>query len=286
MAESHLFLPDIRMPDVDTPGVLGSVMLLLLLIGVLTGLTTVLFGFGGGFVTVPVIMWVELAAGGDAGRVAVATSAVVIVTGAAVATLATPCDVLGRLRGRRLLLVLLGAGGAAGAIVALHVPARIASVGFVAYLAVTIVDVLVRPGFLRPAVSADERARAIPDVLGFPIGTIAAFLGVGGSVMTVPLLRRSGLPMGIATALANPLTLAVSVPATVVFLTANAASVPDGVLMIGAVDAGAAALLLVGAVPTIILLRRRPPRIPDRVHAWTYLALLVAAAASMLPRVL
>ncbi len=281
-----MFPPVIRMPDDPDPGVLGSVMLLLLLIGVLTGLTTVLFGFGGGFVTVPVIMWVELAAGADAGRVAVATSAVVMVTGAAVATLATPRDVLGRLRGRRLLLVLLGAGGAAGAAIALHLPARIASVGFVVYLAVTIVDVLVRPGFLRPAASTDRRSRAIPDVLGFPIGTVAAFLGVGGSVMTVPLLRRSGLAMSVATALANPLTLAVSIPATVVFLTANAAAVPGGMLMIGAVDAGAASLLLLGAIPTIILLRRRPPRIPDRVHAWTYLALLVAAAAAMLPRVL
>jgi hypothetical protein len=85
--------------------------------------------------------------------------------------------------------------------------------------------------------------------------------------------------------LANPLTLAVSIPATAVFLTAGGHASSGGVLMIGAVDAGAAGLLLLSAVPTIVLLRRRRPRIPDRVHAWAYLALLIAAAIAMIPRI-
>ncbi|MGQ4443800.1 sulfite exporter TauE/SafE family protein, partial [Streptomyces violaceoruber] len=51
----------------------------LLGIGLLTGVTTVLFGFGGGFVAVPVVVWTDSALGADAIRVATATSALVMV---------------------------------------------------------------------------------------------------------------------------------------------------------------------------------------------------------------
>lgn len=266
---------------------MGSVtVLVLVLIGVLTGLTTVLFGFGGGFVTVPVIVWADAALGPAAGTVAVATSAIVMVVNAAVATTATPRVVLARLRGRGRLLALLAAGGLLGALAAMAVPADVPSWGFVIYVAVTIIDVLVRPGFLRPA-HDDTLRRPIPTAAGAPIGAVASFLGVGGSVMTVPLLRRAGLPMGHAAALANPLTLAISIPAALVFLFSRHAMALDGAVFgVGVVDIGAAAFLLMGAILVIVILRRRPPRIPDRAHAWAYVALLVvvllAMAASLL----
>ena len=44
----------------------------LVLIGCLVGLTTVLFGFGGGFVTVPIITLVDADLGHDTARVAAA----------------------------------------------------------------------------------------------------------------------------------------------------------------------------------------------------------------------
>ncbi|NEC73847.1 sulfite exporter TauE/SafE family protein, partial [Streptomyces rochei] len=50
---------------------------------------------------------------------------------------------------------------------------------------------------------------------------------------------------------------------------------------VGLVDPRAAAALLLGALPVIAVLRRRPPRVPDRVHAWTYVALLGAVAVAM-----
>ncbi|MFJ4166551.1 sulfite exporter TauE/SafE family protein [Microbacterium sp. NPDC089698] len=261
------------------------IILTLLLIGAFAGLTTVLFGFGGGFVTVPVIVWADAAAGSDAGTIAVATSAVVMVVNAAIATAATPVAVLGRLRGRRMLLLLLAVGGLSGAAIASVVPAAVVSWGFIAYLAVTIVDVSVRPGFFTRATraSAPRGTARIPSSYGLPIGAVASVLGVGGSVMTVPLLRRSGLPMSEATALANPLTLALSLPASIAFLALpHAAPVHAPFLSVGLVDIGAAALLLAGAIPVIVVLRRHPLPIPDRVHAWTYLALLVTVLAAML----
>ncbi|MEU4842340.1 sulfite exporter TauE/SafE family protein [Nocardia testacea] len=140
------------------------------------------------------------------------------------------------LRSRGPILGLLAIGGLLGAALALAVPAEVSSWGFVIYIAVTIIDVLARPGFLRSAGAAHEDVSrpAIPTTLGAPIGAIASFLGVGGSVMTVPLLRRAGLPMGQAAALANPLTLEIGIPAAVVFLAArHAADIHGAVLRSG-----------------------------------------------------
>ncbi|MET9196274.1 TSUP family transporter [Streptomyces olivaceus] len=273
----------------------------LLGIGLLTGVTTVLFGFGGGFVAVPVVVWADAALGADAIRVATATSAVVMVVNAAFATAVTPRRVLAALRGGGPLLLLLASGGAAGALAARLAPAGLIRWAFVGYVALTVVDLLLRPGFLRPRTTAAPAGaepgsrpgagpdpvapRPLPALVGAPVGAVAAFLGVGGSVMTVPAMRRSGHSMHVATALANPLTLAVALPAAAVFLSgagspAAAHAHPD---LVGLVDLRAAAALLLGALPVIAVLRRRPPRIPDGAHAWTYVALLGAVAVAMLP---
>ncbi|MFF8817121.1 TSUP family transporter [Leucobacter sp. NPDC015123] len=267
-------------------------ILLLVFIGVITGTTTVLFGFGGGFVTVPVLLWVGASAGADAAVTAVATSAVVMAVNAAVATAATPPAILAELRGTSRLLGLLGLGGAFGAIAAANAPAALIMWGLVAYLAVTILDTVARSGFLRPrrmtanrsGSDADAQRFAIPATLGAPIGALASFLGVGGSVMTVPLLRRAGMPMMTAAALANPLTLCVSVPALAVFLLTPHAAGSGGVLTFGAVDVGAAALMLAGSIPVVVIWRRRPPRLPDRLHAWGYVGLLGLVLAAVLTR--
>ncbi|MEU6508960.1 sulfite exporter TauE/SafE family protein [Streptomyces sp. NPDC046942] len=259
----------------------------LLGIGLLTGVTTVLFGFGGGFVAVPVVVWANAALGADAIRVATATSALVMLVSAGFATAVTPRRVLSALRGSGVLLVLLAAGAAGGALATRLAPAGQARWGFVAYVALTIADLLLRPGFLRSrgqAEAAGGTPRPLPAVLGVPIGAVAAFLGVGGSVMTVPALRRAGHPMRVATALANPLTLAIALPATALALYGGSGIAAAGThpRLVGLVDLRAAAALLLGALPVIAVLRRRPPRIPDRAYAWAYLGLLGVVEAAML----
>jgi uncharacterized protein len=258
--------------------------LLIFVIGAVAGVTTVVFGFGGGFVAVPVIIWADASLGGVAPTVAVATSSVVMVINAAVATAATPPAVLARLRRSAPLLALLAAGGAAGALLAHLAPAAVISWGFIVYLLATIADVLLRPGFIHPAKAPEETAgtHPIPTALGAPIGTIASFLGVGGSVMTVPMLRRAGFGMRTAASLANPLTLAISLPACLVFLLISHPAGTRGAALAGVVDLHAAAALLTGAIPVVIVLRRRPPRLPDRVHARGYVVLLVVVLAAML----
>lgn len=256
-------------------------------VGLLTGVTTVLFGFGGGFVAVPVVVWADAALGSDAMRVATATSALVMVVSAGFATAVTPRRMLLALRGSGRLLVLLAAGAATGALATRLAPADLARWAFVAYVALTITDLLLRPGFLRSHARVDSASgspRPLPASMGAPIGAVAAFLGVGGSVMTVPAMRRAGHTMQVATALANPLTLAVALPATAVSL--GVAAVPAAtaarVHLVGLIDLRAASALLLGALPVIAVLRRRPPRIPDRTHAWAYIGLLGLVTVGML----
>ncbi|WP_029391130.1 sulfite exporter TauE/SafE family protein [Streptomyces xiaopingdaonensis] len=259
-------------------------------IGLLTGATTVLFGFGGGFVAVPVVVWADAALGDDAMRVATATSAVVMVVNAGFATAVTPRRILVALRGSGPLLALLVLGASVGACAARVAPPDLARWAFVGYVGLTVGDLLTRPGFLRPRpeAAAERGARPLPAALGAPVGAVASFLGVGGSVLTVPTMRRAGHPMGVATALANPLTVAIALPAAAVFLAAEAAvplrgSATGEMPLVGLVDPVAAGALLLGALPVIAVVRRRPPRIPDRVHAWTYIGLLVVVALAMVP---
>lgn len=266
---------------------MASVDILALLgIGLLTGVTTVLFGFGGGFVTVPVVVWADAALGADAMRVATATSALVMVVNAGFATAVTPRRVLAALRGSGPLLLLLAAGGAAGALATRHAAPGLVRWAFVAYVALTVVDLLLRPGFLRPRAPAGatpDAPRPLPVFVGAPVGAVASFLGVGGSVMTVPAMRRAGHTMHVATALANPLTLAIALPAAAVLLAGaeGPATAHTPVHVVGLVDLRAAAVLLLGALPVIALLRRRPPRIPERTYAWTYIALLGVVTVAM-----
>ncbi|WP_410661198.1 sulfite exporter TauE/SafE family protein [Amycolatopsis sp. lyj-112] len=256
--------------------------------GCLSGVTTVLFGFGGGFITVPVVYGFALAGPGQAlgaMHVAVATSTAVMVINAGSATLAQLRA--GRLRKEYLwpLIAFIGLGSVLGSFAATMAGESVLRWLFVAYLALTIADSVVRKGFVsRPP---DTRPRALGSLTttagGTGIGAVASFLGVGGSVLTVPLMRRKGLPMAEAAALANPLSLPVAVIGTAVYAFA-ATGTPSGSAHLGYIDLIAAGALLCGSLPTIAVTRRVVGRIPDRAHAIAYLALLGAALIAIVVR--
>lgn len=263
-------------------------LLVLVLCGCLSGATTVLFGFGGGFVTVPVVYAATAATAGTAAmHVAVATSAAVMLVNASVATIAHLRS--GGLRTEYLhpLTLCIAAGAVAGAVTATAASDRTLHLLFCAYLVVAIADIVLRRGFLTRAASRSGRPRTPGMVAsvagGTGIGAVAAFLGVGGSVVTVPLLRRRGLPMTEAAALANPLSIPVAVVATIVYSLAALGHSGHG--RIGYVDPVAALALLAGALPAIALVRRSLVRVPDRLHAIAYpiflaIVLIVMAATA------
>ena len=265
--------------------------LLLALFGCMTGITAVLFGFGGGFVVVPLLYRMLMASHGtddpvsqSAMHIAVATSTCVMIVNATIAT--------GKHRRagnliRHYLWPLggfIGVGAVVGAVAAMWASGEVIRYAFIAYLGVTIADCLLRRGFLTASDTAIPRRLGRAEVSGggVGIGTIATFLGVGGSVMTVPLLRRCGLSMSQATSMANPLSLPVALAGTLTYMAMAGFTEFDlGPWFVGYVDVLAFAVLTVGSLVGIRLATPWIGRIPDRTHARVYIGLLVLVMISM-----
>ncbi|WAJ42694.1 sulfite exporter TauE/SafE family protein [Mycobacterium sp. Aquia_216] len=253
-------------------------VLLLVAVGCVTGVTTVLFGFGGGFVTVPAVYAaVQATSGTDAMHTAVATSAAIMVVNASSATIASAR--FGLLRREYLWPItgFIAIGAALGAVAASWAPETLLRGLFAAYIATAIIDCVARKGFLSNSAAPGAKGslgRGMSTLGGIGIGAAASFLGIGGSVITVPLMRRKGIRMADAAALANPLSLPIAVVGTAVYLLASPAAIHPG--QIGYVSLTAMAALLAGSVPTIALARRVLAgwKIPDRAHAVAYLTLL------------
>jgi uncharacterized membrane protein YfcA len=264
--------------------------LLLALFGCMTGVTAVLFGFGGGFVVVPLLYGMltlshDVGVSASAMHIAVATSTCVMIVNALLATAKH------RRKGNLIRHYLwplggfIGLGAMVGAGAAMFASGDFIRYAFIAYLAVTIADCLLRRGFLRQDDRRQARHLGGTEVVGggIAIGLIATFLGVGGSVMTVPLLRRCGLSMSQATSMANPLSVPVALAGTLTYMImAGFADVDLGVWFIGYVDLLAFAILTAGSLLGIRLATPWIGRIPDGLHARVYIGLLVVVMLSML----
>ncbi|MDT8904975.1 MULTISPECIES: sulfite exporter TauE/SafE family protein [Pseudomonas] len=265
--------------------------LLLACFGCLSGVTAVLFGFGGGFVVVPLIYrWLMArhandAIGESAMHIAVATSTCVMIVNALVAT--RKHQRAGQLLAHYLwpFGAFIALGAALGAMTATWMSGEIIRYVFSAYLALTILDCLLRRGFLtRQSYVVPRSLSTLETTLGgTAVGIIATFLGVGGSVMTVPLLRRCGLSMSQATSMANPLSLPVALAGTVTYMALAGLTGADlGPWFVGYVDLLAFAVLTLGAVLGIRLAMPWVGRIPDRLHARVYVGLLMVVMGAML----
>jgi uncharacterized membrane protein YfcA len=268
--------------------------LLLALFGCMTGVTAVLFGFGGGFVVVPLLYRMLTASHGtddligqSAMHIAAATSTCVMIVNALMAT--EKHHRAGHLIRHYVwpLGGFIGIGAIIGAVAAMWVSGEVIRYAFIAYLGVTIMDCLFRRGFLTQSDDAIPRRLGTTEVSGggVGIGAIATFLGVGGSVMTVPLLRRCGLSMTQATSMANPLSLPVAVAGTLTYMAMAGVTEFDlGPWFIGYVDLLAFAILTVGSLLGIRLATPWIGRLPDRMHARVYICLLVLVMLSMCAR--
>lgn len=261
---------------------------LLGLFGVCAGITTLLFGFGGGFFAVPLLYALLLASHSSgsamaehAMQIAVATSAAVMIFSSALATWRH--HRAGTLRWDlvRPLAPAITLGALFGAWAALYVSSAWLRGLFIAYLLLSLLDAALRPGFVRgPNRPMREMSRANAALAGVPIGALAALLGVGGSVMSVPLMRRRGASMRTATAMANPLSLPMALAATLVYALVPATGLGAGVL--GYIDLRAALVMAAGAWLGMHLAAPLLGRLPDTVHARAYLGLLAGVLLVML----
>jgi uncharacterized membrane protein YfcA len=257
-------------------------LLILAAFGCLTGVATVLFGFGGGFVVVPLVYHVLISvhSPGESGydsamQIAVATSTAVMMVSASIATFKQ--HRAAKIVGGYIwpLAGYIALGSVAGAMLGSAMSSDGVRIAFMVYLGLTIADCLFRDGFLRSAGHTKRIVRAIP-VKGVTIGTVATMLGVGGSVMTVPLMRRAGLSMAQSSALANPLSVPVALVGSLMYAVTGqveTAGINNGFL--GYIYLPAFGLLTVGSLIGVRLALPLAGRIPDKLHAHIYIALLI-----------
>ncbi|AIX73956.1 MAG: sulfite exporter TauE/SafE family protein [Mixta calida] len=258
-------------------------LMIIALAGFTTGITTVLFGFGGGFVVVPFVYQLlvrqpQLA--GSAMHIAVATSTAVMIFNAGWVSYQNWRA--GRLSSSILfpLLWFIAMGAVAGSWLAGILSEALVRALFILYMLATIGDCLLRKGFFSG--SAPRRLTLLTvTVGGMLIGMIAALLGVGGSVMTVPLLRRHGHAMRACISAANPLSLPVALCGAVTYAISGWHKIPAGGF-VGFISLKILGLLLVTGWAGIVFSRRTIPAVPDVWHARIYVMLLCIVLMAML----
>jgi uncharacterized membrane protein YfcA len=176
-------------------------------------------------------------------------------------------------------------GSAIGAYAAALMPGSVLRVVFIVYIVGVIADCVLRKGFIDDAGGHEfHRMGGLAEAgTGVVIGAIASLLGVGGSVMTVPLMRRHGARMEGATALANPLSFPVAIVGTATYvLAARHHHIDLGPDYLGFVHLPAFAILSVFSVLGVELAQRAFPKMPDKIHAYTYVGLLILVVITML----
>ncbi|MFD1802662.1 sulfite exporter TauE/SafE family protein [Mixta tenebrionis] len=257
-------------------------IVLITAVGFATGITTVLFGFGGGFVVVPFVYQIisrQPALVPDAMHIAVATSTAVMICNAGWASFQNWRA--GRLPMNTLfpLVWFIAVGAVAGTLLARWLAGGVVRCLFVAYLLLTLADCLMRQGFLRRPAARRLSGLTI-GAGGTAIGIIAALLGVGGSVMTVPLLRRHGYAMRDCVSAANPLSLPVAICGAATWCVSGLHLVSHSGYL-GFINLQIAALLSATGCLGILFARYAIPPVADRLHARIYLLLLLTVLLAM-----
>lgn len=245
-------------------------------VGLITGVTTVLFGFGGGFVVVPFVYQLLLRQpnlANNAMHIAVATSTAVMVFNSGWASYKN-------LKAGKLsisiifpLFWFIAAGAIFGSLISDFLSESLVRTLFILYMVVTIIDCIFNTKFFN---STDKRnlSSLVITGAGLTIGGIAALLGVGGSVMTVPLLRRYGHTMKECVSSANPLSFPVALCGTVTYTISGWRKIPDSTFM-GFISLKILMVLVVFGIIGISISQRYIPSINDKLHDRVYVLLLI-----------
>lgn len=248
---------------------------LILIVGFGAGITTILFGFGGGFVVVPFVYYLlsqHAHLGHEAMHVAVATSTAVMILTASYASYSNWRS--GNILKETItpLIYFIAIGAALGAFFSVALPDQTVRLLFIIYMIITIADCLLRRGFLSKPAFKSLRPTTI--ILGGPlIGIVATALGVGGSVMTVPLLRRHGYDMKHCVSAANPLSIPVALIGAGAYAFLGQGQI-DAPFYLGYINLKILGLLFIAGFLGIIFAKTCLPKINDALHAKIYIALL------------
>jgi uncharacterized protein len=113
-----------------------------------------------------------------------------------------------------------------GAYLPSAISGNVLRIAFAINIAAVVADSVLRKRFVEGQNSIGIRPLSTPTevVVGIIIGAVASLLGVGGSVMTVPLMWRRGVHMRSAVALADLLSFPVVIVGTLTHVLAAEAN--------------------------------------------------------------
>ncbi|KTD08938.1 transmembrane protein [Legionella gratiana] len=192
--------------------------------GILTGLFATLFGFGGGFIVVPLLFWLlpfdgiskELAM-----HMAVGTSLMLMFINMIYAAWLHYLKQNMDLALLRKMLPLVALGAVSGALIATILSANALKYAFLLLIFAVLLRNLKQEFFKGDTPIHKKPTHAILYFVSYFTGTIAALLGIGGSVIIVPFFRHYGLPMNKASALANGLAAPSGLIGSIIFIAAG-----------------------------------------------------------------
>ncbi len=256
-----------------------------LIIGVLTGLLAILFGFGGGFVVVPMLVWLLPLQGLAPDLVmhlAIGTSLMLIFI-----TMSYASYIHYRKKNIDLfllkrLLPWLSLGSITGASLANFLPAFFLKIAFISLLAVLIFLSFKQEFYKQATPIIKKMTPSKLGRIGFLTGTIAALLGIGGSVIIIPFFRRYHLPMLKASALANILAIPSGMIGSIIFLISGLKEAHLPPYSTGYIYWPAVITIFLGSIAGTKLGSYLSTRLPDKFFGQLYPLLLLTVLIILL----
>lgn len=235
-------------------------------VGVVAGAMSGLFGVGGGIVIVPLLVALAAFDQRRAHATSLAAIGLVAVSGTTGYALDGEVDWA--------VAALMAAGSIGGAVLGTHLlrvlPQRQLQLAFAAVLALTAVRLVVGDTAEGGGFELHPLSGAGIVVLGVAVGVLAGVLGIGGGVLSVPVLTiLAGMPL----VLAKGTSLAVIIPTSIVGTLRNRRA--------GNVDGRAAVLVGLGGVVSAFLAARVSLGLDPTVSSWLFAALLAVVAIRM-----
>ena len=254
-------------------------LLILLVVGYLTGIVSGMFGLGGGMVIVPVLYLFFKLSGTSAHEimhVAVGTSLAVMVLTSLRAILAHYRS--GNINPRQVLLwgPCVAIGALIGSVSSRWIHSDWLHIGFIGFFVLIILNAVLGKQFTEDMSQADYQPPkpwvSMPVFTG--IGLLSVWLGIGGSVMTIPFLRRAKITMVRAAALAIALAPFVAILGVTGYIWAGWHSPDLPAHSLGYVDLPAMAGLMFGTVFGVPAGVKFAKRLEDATLARAYIAML------------
>lgn len=261
-------------------------LIIFLSFGILTGFLSSMFGFGGGFVVIPVlyVLLPELNFPDElVMHVAIGTSLAIMIVNSVNSTIShhRKGHVLWFIF--RQLAPMIAVGALIGGLTSPLVKGDTLRYLFIALIIYTIISSLIGNKFVN--VNTDQirmPGRIKTAAVGGGVGFISTLLGVGGSLMTIPFLRTCRLKMVNAVSLATPLSLPIAIVGSItsIFVGLQRTDLPPW--SFGYVYLPAFIGIVVGGFIGVPIGTRISHRLPDALFSKIYLALLVVVVITMI----